>query len=153
MMSLHDLRQRIIVPQDAVNFSSSAGNICYGRPDANDDEVKAAAQAAFAHDHQHPARGLQHLSGASGCALSGTAPAHRHCPRHAENPPLLRRTRRRAPLTLRANVMVQPLRVRHARPHDAIIAHRLATVQKKADHIVVLTTATGTRHHVPSWLQ
>jgi ATP-binding cassette, subfamily B, bacterial len=46
------LRGRIgIVPQDAVIFSSSAlDNIRYGRPEASDDEVKAAAQAAFAHE-------------------------------------------------------------------------------------------------------
>src|SRR5450759_4021640 len=49
-LSLHDLRQRIgIVPQDAVIFSSSAlENIRYGKPEASDAEVKAAAQAAFA---------------------------------------------------------------------------------------------------------
>jgi ATP-binding cassette subfamily B protein len=51
-MSLHALRQRIgIVPQDAVIFSSSAlENIRYGKPEASDMEVKAAAQAAFAHE-------------------------------------------------------------------------------------------------------
>ncbi|MDP3616965.1 MAG: ABC transporter transmembrane domain-containing protein, partial [Rhodoferax sp.] len=51
-LALHDLRQRIgIVPQDAVIFSSRAlENIRYGKPDASDEEVKAAAQAAFAHE-------------------------------------------------------------------------------------------------------
>ena len=46
------LRQRIgIVPQDSVIFSANAlENIRYGRPDASDDEVIAAAKAAFAHD-------------------------------------------------------------------------------------------------------
>eukprot|EP01036_Dinobryon_divergens_P056139 gene56139-74960_t len=49
-MSLSELRQRVgIVPQDAVIFSSSAlENIRYGKPDATDDAVKAAATAAFA---------------------------------------------------------------------------------------------------------
>ena len=46
--SLEALRQRIgIVPQDPVIFSSSAlDNIRYGRPDATDAQVKAAADAA-----------------------------------------------------------------------------------------------------------
>jgi len=50
--ALDALRQRVgIVPQDAVIFSSSAmENIRYGKPDASDAEVKAAAHAAFAHE-------------------------------------------------------------------------------------------------------
>ncbi|MBP6675728.1 MAG: ATP-binding cassette domain-containing protein, partial [Vitreoscilla sp.] len=51
-VSLGELRHRIgIVPQDSVIFSASAmDNIRYGRPEASDAEVIAAAQAAFAHD-------------------------------------------------------------------------------------------------------
>ena len=47
---LDELRGRIgIVPQDSTVFSASAmDNIRYGRPDAGDDEVFAAARAAFA---------------------------------------------------------------------------------------------------------
>ena len=42
---------RRIVPQDSTVFSTSAlENIRYGKPDASDDEVKAAARAAFAHE-------------------------------------------------------------------------------------------------------
>ena len=49
---LDELRGRIgIVPQDSTVFSASAmDNIRYGRPDAGDDEVFAAARAAFADD-------------------------------------------------------------------------------------------------------
>ena len=45
-LALHDLRARIgIVPQDAVIFSASAlENIRYGRPEASDEEVIAAAR-------------------------------------------------------------------------------------------------------------
>jgi ATP-binding cassette, subfamily B, multidrug efflux pump len=40
-----------IVPQETILFSGTIrDNICYGRPDANDDEVIAAAKAAQAHD-------------------------------------------------------------------------------------------------------
>ena len=51
-VELDALRERIgIVPQDSVIFSADAmENIRYGRPDASDDEVVAAATAAFAHD-------------------------------------------------------------------------------------------------------
>lgn len=40
-----------IVPQESILFSGTIrDNICYGRPDANDEEVIAAAKAAQAHD-------------------------------------------------------------------------------------------------------
>jgi ATP-binding cassette, subfamily B, multidrug efflux pump len=47
-----DLRARVgIVPQETVLFSGTLGdNIRYGRPDASQEEVIAAAQAAQAHD-------------------------------------------------------------------------------------------------------
>ncbi len=49
-LELAALRARIgLVPQDSVIFSTSAlENIRYGRPDAGDDEVFAAARAAHA---------------------------------------------------------------------------------------------------------
>jgi ATP-binding cassette subfamily B protein len=51
-VSLGELRGRIgIVPQDSTVFSTSAlENIRYGRPDASDEDVIAAAKAAFAHE-------------------------------------------------------------------------------------------------------
>jgi ATP-binding cassette subfamily B multidrug efflux pump len=45
------LSQIGIVPQETILFSGSVhDNICYGRPQASDEEVIAAAQAAQAHD-------------------------------------------------------------------------------------------------------
>jgi ATP-binding cassette, subfamily B, multidrug efflux pump len=45
------LAQIGIVPQESVLFSGTVrDNICYGRPDASDEEVFAAARAAQAHD-------------------------------------------------------------------------------------------------------
>ncbi len=51
-VTLESLRQRIgIVLQETVLFSGTIrDNIAYGRPDATDEEVIAAAQAAAAHD-------------------------------------------------------------------------------------------------------
>jgi len=45
------LRQVGIVPQETVLFSGTVGdNICYGKPEANEAEVVAAAKAAQAHE-------------------------------------------------------------------------------------------------------
>ena len=73
-MALAELRQRVgIVPQDAVVFSSSAlENIRYGRPDASDAEVHAAARAAFAHDFITALpQGYDTFLGERGVRLSG----------------------------------------------------------------------------------
>ncbi|MFZ4625817.1 MAG: ABC transporter transmembrane domain-containing protein, partial [Rhodoferax sp.] len=73
-LALGDLRHRIgIVPQDAVIFSSSAHeNIRYGRPEASLAEVKAAAQAAFAHEFISALpQGYDTFLGERGVRLSG----------------------------------------------------------------------------------
>src|SRR5690349_3164779 len=73
-VSLDDLRKRIgIVPQDSVIFSTDAmENIRYGRPDASDDEVVAAARGAFAHDFIAALpEGYQTFLGERGVRLSG----------------------------------------------------------------------------------
>jgi ATP-binding cassette subfamily B protein len=51
-LSQDDLRRDVVlVLQDAVLFSGSIrDNICYGRPDATDEEVEAAARLAQAHE-------------------------------------------------------------------------------------------------------
>src|SRR5690606_1018038 len=73
-LALSDLRARIgIVPQESVIFSTSAmENIRYGRPDASDEEVMAAARAAFAHDFLAALpEGYQTYLGERGVRLSG----------------------------------------------------------------------------------
>jgi ABC-type multidrug transport system fused ATPase/permease subunit len=78
--SLDALRERIgIVPQDSVIFSANAiENIRYGRPEASDDEVIAAAQGRLrARLHQRAARGLPDLPRRARRAPVGrAAPAH-----------------------------------------------------------------------------
>ena len=141
-MALHDLRQRIgIVPQDAVIFSSSAlENIRYGRPAANDDEVKAAAQAAFAHEFITALpEGYNTFLGERGVRLSGGQRQRIAIARAMlKNPPLLLLDEATSALDAESERMVQAaLESAMQNRTTLVIAHRLATVQK-ADLIVVL---------------
>ena len=141
-LSLHDLRQRIgIVPQDAVIFSSSAlENIRYGRPDASDAEVRAAATAAFADDFIRALpEGYDTFLGERGVRLSGGQRQRIAIARAMlKNPPLLLLDEATSALDAESERMVQAALESAMRGRTTlVIAHRLATVQK-ADHIVVL---------------
>jgi ATP-binding cassette subfamily B protein len=71
---MHDLRSQVgIALQEAVLFSGSVrDNIRYGRPDATEDEVIAAAKAAQAHDFiMAMPEGYDTLVGQRGVNLSG----------------------------------------------------------------------------------
>jgi ATP-binding cassette subfamily B protein len=141
-LNLHDLRQRIgIVPQDAVIFSSSAlENIRYGKPDASDDEVKAAAQAAFAHEFISALpEGYDTFLGERGVRLSGGQRQRIAIARAMlKNPPLLLLDEATSALDAESERMVQAaLESAMLGRTTLVIAHRLATVQK-ADLIVVL---------------
>ncbi|MFC9255880.1 ABC transporter ATP-binding protein [Amycolatopsis thailandensis] len=70
----HDLRGAIgVVFEEAFLFSSSVrDNIAYGRPDASDDEIRAAARAAEADEFiQRLPEGYDTLVGERGLTLSG----------------------------------------------------------------------------------
>ena len=140
--SLSDLRDRVgIVPQDPVIFSSSAlENIRYGKPDATDDEVKAAAQAAFADEFimELPEQYNTFL-GERGVRLSGGQRQRIAIARAMlKNPPLLLLDEATSALDAQSERMVQAALESAMRDRTTlVIAHRLATVQK-ADHIVVL---------------
>jgi ATP-binding cassette subfamily B protein len=141
-LSLDALRQRIgIVPQDAVIFSSSAlENIRYGKPDATDDEVKAAAQAAFAHEFISALpEGYGTFLGERGLRLSGGQRQRIAIARAMlKNPPLLLLDEATSALDAESERMVQAALESAMRDRTTlVIAHRLATVQK-ADLIVVL---------------
>ena len=141
-LSLHALRQRIgIVPQDAVIFSSSAmENIRYGRPDASDDEVRAAAEAAFAHEFiSELPEGYDTFLGERGVRLSGGQRQRIAIARAMlKNPPLLLLDEATSALDAESERMVQAALESAMRGRTTlVVAHRLATVQK-ADHIVVL---------------
>ncbi len=141
-MDLWELRQRIgIVPQDAIIFSSSAlENIRYGKPGASDDEVMAAAQAAFAHEFIHALpEGYDTFLGERGVRLSGGQRQRIAIARAMlKNPPLLLLDEATSALDAESERMVQAALDSAMKGRTTlVIAHRLATVQK-ADHIVVL---------------
>jgi ATP-binding cassette subfamily B protein len=141
-MSLHDLRARIgLVPQDAVIFSSSAlENIRYGRPEASDDEVKAAAQAAFAHEFISALpEGYDSFLGERGVRLSGGQRQRISIARAMlKNPPLLLLDEATSALDAESERMVQAALESAMKGRTTlVIAHRLATVQK-ASRILVL---------------
>lgn len=141
-VALHDLRGRIgIVPQDSVIFSTTAlENIRYGRPGASDDEVVAAARAAFAHEFimQLP-QGYGSFLGERGVRLSGGQRQRISIARAMlKNPPLLLLDEATSALDAESERMVQAaLEAAMKDRTTVVIAHRLATVQR-ADRIVVL---------------
>ena len=141
-MALHDLRQRVgIVPQDAVIFSTSAlENIRYGKPDATDDEVKAAARAAFAHEFiLLLPEGYDTFLGERGVRLSGGQRQRIAIARAMlKNSPLLLLDEATSALDAESERMVQAALESAMKGRTTlVIAHRLATVQQ-ADRILVL---------------
>ena len=140
--SLAALRQRVgIVPQDSTIFSTSAlENIRYGRPDAPDAEVIAAAKAAFAHDFIAALpEGYQTFLGERGVRLSGGQRQRISIARAMlKNPPLLLLDEATSALDAESERMVQmALESAMSGRTTLVIAHRLATVQR-ADRIVVM---------------
>jgi len=141
-LRLADLRQRIgVVPQDAVIFSANAmENIRYGQPNASDDEVIAAAKAAFADEFiQQLPEGYHTFLGERGVRLSGGQRQRIAIARALlKNPPLLLLDEATSALDAHSEQMVQAaLQAAMQGRTTLVIAHRLATVQR-ADRIVVL---------------
>jgi ATP-binding cassette, subfamily B, bacterial len=141
-VGLSDLRQRIgIVPQDSTLFSTSAlENIRYGRPDASDDEVFAAARAAYADEFiQALPEGYRTFLGERGVRLSGGQRQRIAIARAMlKNPPLLLLDEATSALDAESERMVQAaLEAAMAHRTTIVVAHRLATVLR-ADRIVVM---------------
>ena len=141
-MALHDLRGRIgLVPQDAVIFSTSAlENIRYGKPEASDAEVMAAAQAAFAHQFISALpEGYDTFLGERGVRLSGGQRQRIAIARAMlKNSPLLLLDEATSALDAESERMVQAALESAMKDRTTlVIAHRLATVQQ-ANRILVL---------------
>jgi ATP-binding cassette subfamily B protein len=141
-LSLAELRGNVgLVPQDSVIFSTTAmENIRYGRPEATDEEVIAAAKAAFADDFIRALpEGYQSFLGERGVRLSGGQRQRVSIARAMlKNPPLLLLDEATSALDAESERVVQAA-LEAAMQHRTtlVIAHRLATIQK-ADRIVVL---------------
>jgi ATP-binding cassette subfamily B protein len=130
-LKLADLRGRIgIVPQESTVFSTSAmENIRYGRPDASDDEVVAAAQAAFAHEFISALPdGYASFLGERGVRLSGGQRQRIAIARATlKNPPLLLLDEATSALDAESERMRREAAMRN---RTAPTAHRLATVRR-----------------------
>jgi len=141
-LDLHTLRGAIgIVPQDTVIFSADAmENIRYGRPEATDEEVIAAARLAAAHEFiERLPQGYRSFLGERGVRLSGGQRQRIAIARALlKNPPLLLLDEATSALDAESERLVQgALEAAMVGRTTVIIAHRLATVQR-ADRIVVM---------------
>ncbi|MBP6767640.1 MAG: ATP-binding cassette domain-containing protein [Reyranella sp.] len=141
-LALRDLRRSLaVVPQDPTLFSASvADNIRYGRPDASDAEVRAAAEAASALGFiEALPHGFATDLGARGVRLSGGQRQRIAIARALLcDPAVLLLDEATSALDAESELAVQQALDRVMRHRTTlVIAHRLATVQK-ADRIVVL---------------
>ena len=141
-LSLHDLRGNIAtVPQDAVIFSANAlENIRYGKPDATDDEVIAAAKAAQVDEFvQKLPDGYQTFLGERGTRLSGGQRQRIAIARAIlKDAPILLLDEATSALDAESEILVQQgLNAAMQGRTTIMIAHRLSTVQK-ANRIIVL---------------
>ena len=141
-LRLHELRRCLaIVPQEPVLFTATvADNIRYGRPEASEAEVRAAAEAASALGFIEalPQGFTTHL-GARGVRLSGGQRQRIAIARALLcDPAILLLDEATSALDAESELAVQQgLDRRMHRRTTLVIAHRLATVQK-ADRIVVV---------------
>jgi ATP-binding cassette subfamily B protein len=136
------LRRHIgLVAQEPVIFGASvAENIRYGRPEASDAEVQAAAEAAAAHGFiQSLPQGYDTYLGERGVRLSGGQRQRIAIARALlRDPPVLLLDEATSSLDAESERKVQTALERLMQGRTTlVIAHRLATVQK-ANRIVVM---------------
>ena len=151
-IGLHTLRRQLaLVPQQPALFTASVRyNIAYGRPDASDEEVAAAAEAAHADDFiDRLPQGYDSHLGEQGVRLSGGQRQRIALARAIlNNPRVLLLDEATSALDSESEHQVQL--ALHELMHErttVIIAHRLSTILH-ADLIAVLDkgelVATGT---------
>ncbi len=140
-MARSDFRQAMaLVPQDPVIFATSAReNIRFGRPEASDAEVEAAAMAAAAHDFLVALpQGYDTFVGERGVMLSGGQKQRIAIARAIlRDAPVLLLDEATSALDAESERAVQQAVERLSQGRTTIVvAHRLATV-KRADRILV----------------
>jgi subfamily B ATP-binding cassette protein MsbA len=151
-LAVADLRRQIsIVTQEPILFNETVrDNIAYGRPDATEDQIVAAAQAAFAHDFilRFP-KGYDTLIGELGGRLSG-GEKQRLCIARAlvKDAPILILDEATSSLDSEAETVVQKALENLMQGRTTVvIAHRLSTIAA-ADRIAVIVNGniveTGT---------
>jgi ATP-binding cassette subfamily B protein len=136
-----DFRRHIaLVPQDPVIFAASArDNIRFGRPDASDAEVEAAARAAAAHDFIVALpQGYDSALGERGVMLSGGQKQRIAIARAIlRDAPVLLLDEATSALDAESEAAVQAAVETLSQGRTTlVVAHRLATV-KRADRIIV----------------
>ena len=141
-VTFQSLREQIgLVPQDTMLFNATVkDNILYGRLDATDDEVYAAAKAANALEFiDKLPEGMQTMVGERGNSLSGGQRQRIAIARAIlKNPKILILDEATSALDTESEKLVQEALERLMKGRTAfVIAHRLSTI-KNADRIVVL---------------
>ena len=151
---LRELRGALgIVSQETILFHDTVrANIAYGSPGATDEEVRRAAEAAYAHDFiQALPRGYDTRVGERGTELSGGQRQRLAIARAIlKDPPILVFDEATSALDTESERLVQGA-IEHLLQGRTVfvIAHRLSTVQR-ADQILVLEKGRiverGTHH-------
>lgn len=142
-LSVSCLRSHLgLVTQEVILFDDTIkANIRYGRPDATDDEVIAAATAAFAHDFiKELPQEYDTMIGERGARLSGGQKQRLTIARAIlRNPSILILDEATSSLDTESERMVQAaLENLMIGRTTIVIAHRLSTIQK-ANRIVVMS--------------
>ena len=140
--SLSSLRSQIaLVTQETVLFNDTVRhNIAYGKPDATDAEIEAAATIAFAHDFiKEMPKGYDTIVGERGIFLSGGQRQRLAIARAVlVNAPVLILDEATSALDAESERLVQRAIANLIKDRTTIvIAHRLSTV-RRADTIVVM---------------
>ena len=142
----HEVRRRIaVVPQDTAMFAASIlENIRYGRPEADDEAVRAAGRAAHAEEFvQRLPEGYDTEIGERGVMLSGGQRQRIAIARAIlRDAPILLLDEATSALDAESETLVQEALERLMKGRTSlVIAHRLATVQT-ADRILVMERGT-----------
>ncbi len=141
-LSIKSLREHIsIVTQEPILFNETVrDNISYGKPGATDEEIKAAAESAFAHDFiQSFPKGYYTRIGELGNRLSG-GEKQRICIARAiiKNAPMLILDEATSALDAEAEKIVQKALGNLMKNRTTlVIAHRLSTIEY-ADRVILL---------------